>query len=225
MFESLGNGEPDCTVPSSSLLRRYSKHLSKPWQVSHWLCKIGASLVISMIYIQHQDYYVFEPAKLIDGSVVIPEHWYTRKTDTVEDSRQEYWARAWMYQVVPSSAFLLSFPHLVETFAGDRLPDPHLIIGTIKEQELGVCLWCLMDPAQGNHWRLQSQGHHILTFMIWWYCDDTSGNLSKKWNKYNSFLFIAAGLSHVMAQKESNVHFLSTSNIAPLLKMLDGIVL
>ena len=56
------------------------------------------------------------------------------------------------------------------------------------------------------------------------YCDDTSGNLSKKWNEHNSFLFTAAGLPRTEAQKEFNIHFLSTSNIAPPLEMLDGIV-
>ncbi|KAH7881681.1 hypothetical protein F5I97DRAFT_1833534 [Phlebopus sp. FC_14] len=110
-----------------------------------------------MICIQHQDYYVFEPAKLINGSVIIPERWYTHKT------------------------------------------------GTIKGQELGICPWCLMDLVQGNHWRLWSQGHCVLTFMMWWYYNNTSDNLSKKWNKHNSFIFTAAGLPHVMAQKESNL--------------------
>jgi hypothetical protein len=56
------------------------------------------------------------------------------------------------------------------------------------------------------------------------YCDDTSGNLLKKWNEHNSFLFLPAGLPREQSQKEYNIHFLSTSNIAPPLEMLDGIV-
>jgi len=59
---------------------------------------------------------------------------------------------------------------------------------------------------------------------MWLYCDDTSGNVSKKWNKNNSFLMTAAGLPCHFAQMEYNVHFLSTSNIALPLEMLDGIV-
>ncbi|KIK31485.1 hypothetical protein CY34DRAFT_103231 [Suillus luteus UH-Slu-Lm8-n1] len=59
---------------------------------------------------------------------------------------------------------------------------------------------------------------------LWLYCDDTSGNLLKKWNKHNSFLFTAAGLPRAAVHKEFNVHFLWTSNIAPPLEMLDGIV-
>ena len=64
----------------------------------------------------------------------------------------------------------------------------------------------------------------MAAFPIWLYCDDTSGNLSKKWNEHNSFLFTAAGLPRAEAQKEFNVHFLSTSNLAPPLEMLDGVV-
>jgi len=59
---------------------------------------------------------------------------------------------------------------------------------------------------------------------IWLYCDDTSGNVSKKWNEHNSFLFQLAGLLHTHLGKEYNVHFLSTSNLAPPLEMLDGVV-
>ncbi|PBK83841.1 hypothetical protein ARMGADRAFT_1048371 [Armillaria gallica] len=43
------------------------------------------------------------------------------------------------------------------------------------------------------------------------------------WNKHNSFLFTPAGLSCAEGQKEYNVHFLSTSNLALPLEMLDGI--
>jgi hypothetical protein len=59
---------------------------------------------------------------------------------------------------------------------------------------------------------------------LWMYCDDTSGNTSKKWNEHNSFLFTLAGLSREETAKEYNVHFLCTSNTAPPLEMLDGVV-
>ena len=64
----------------------------------------------------------------------------------------------------------------------------------------------------------------VVSFPIWLYCDDTSGNMSKKWNKHNSFLFTAAGLPRQEVHQESNIHFLSTSKVAPPLEMLDAIV-
>ncbi|KAI0633449.1 hypothetical protein C8Q77DRAFT_1217845 [Trametes polyzona] len=56
---------------------------------------------------------------------------------------------------------------------------------------------------------------------IWLYCDDTSGNVSKKWNKHNSILFVLGGLPREATQKLYNVHFLLTSNIASPLEMME----
>lgn len=83
--------------------------------------------------------------------------------------------------------------------------------------------WTRTQPIEGNRYRHIAQGHRVAAFMIWLYCDDTSGNQSKKWNKHNSFLFTPAGLPRAMSQQEYNVHFLAMSNIAPPLEMLDGI--
>lgn len=84
--------------------------------------------------------------------------------------------------------------------------------------------WTLTNPAEGNQWRDRASGARVYAMPLWLYCDDTSGNLSKKWNKHNSFLFTPAGLPRVAVHQEYNVHFLCTSNIAPPLEMLDGIV-
>ena len=94
----------------------------------------------------------------------------------------------------------------------------------VEEEGGALQPWTKTDPTKGNRWREISNGCPVYAFPIWLYCDDTSGNLSKKWNKHNSWLFTAAGLPRVFAHQESNVHFLSTSNIAPPLEMLHGIV-
>lgn len=85
--------------------------------------------------------------------------------------------------------------------------------------------WRLTSSENGfaNRWRALAKGHEVMNFAMWLYCDDTSGNVSKKWNKHNSFLFTAAGLPQKYGHQESNVHFLCTSNLAPPLEMLDGI--
>lgn len=64
-----------------------------------------------------------------------------------------------------------------------------------------------------------------MAYPMWLYCDDTSGNKSKKWNEHNSFLMIPAGLPQAHIHHERNIHFLCTSNIAPPLEMLDGIAI
>jgi hypothetical protein len=75
-----------------------------------------------------------------------------------------------------------------------------------------------------NPWRVRACGHMVVSLPIWLYCDDTSGNRSKKWNEHNSFLFTLAGLPQEEASQEYNIHFLCTSNLARPLEMLEGVV-
>lgn len=237
--------------------------LSETWQGKRWLRELDSTLASQMIRIAHQDYYVHEPAKLVDGTVVMPVRWFTRAVGSGMGSqtRQVYWAEVWHLQPVasdegyvgyvvheydtveiPAHSLLLSMPQMVETFASESLPDPHTIIGmcsiklyyvvrllmfmeigTIKSRGCSICPWRLTNSILSNRWRALAKGHRVVTFMIWLYCGDTSGNLSKKWNKHNSFLFTPAGLPRHMVHRQSNIHFLSTSNLAPPLEMLDGI--
>ncbi|KAI6014952.1 hypothetical protein EDC04DRAFT_2903843 [Pisolithus marmoratus] len=192
--------------------------LDQPWQASRWLHEIDPSIATPMIHKGQQDFYVFELTKLTDGTVVVPEHWYTKPSSQHSTSPfdSEYWAHAWRTQPITNgdasgyiihrydtvevmaNQLLLSFPHLLQTYQADREPDPCNIIGLIETRGHGVLPWTLTDP--------------------------TIGNTSKKWNKHNLFLFTAAGLPRTMVHKECNIHFLATSNIAPPLEMLDSVV-
>lgn len=55
------------------------------------------------------------------------------------------------------------------------------------------------------------------------YSDDTSGNVSKKWNKHMSFYCSLAGLPPKMTNQDYNIHFISTSNAASALEQADGL--
>lgn len=73
-------------------------------------------------------------------------------------------------------------------------------------------------------WRARAGGLEVRSLPISLYCDDTSGNVSKKWNKHNSFFFKLAGLPQGLLNQELNIQFLATSNIASPLELADGIV-
>jgi hypothetical protein len=51
------------------------------------------------------------------------------------------------------------------------------------------------------------------------YSDDTSGNVSKKWNKHMSIYTILAGLPPKLANQEFNIHFVATTNTANALEL------
>ncbi|KAJ7705289.1 hypothetical protein B0H17DRAFT_1156769 [Mycena rosella] len=68
-----------------------------------------------------------------------------------------------------------------------------------------------------------SQGRRVHSIPLWTYCDDTSGNVSKKWNKHNSILFTLAGLPRALMQMLYNIHFIAISNLSPPLEMIEAV--
>ncbi|KAJ8077858.1 hypothetical protein PM082_002299 [Marasmius tenuissimus] len=120
--------------------------------------------------------------------------------------------------------FLRLFPALAGHEHHYQLPAPVTKISDVVAPCGNTIPWTLTDPVKGNRWRALATGHRVASFSIWLYCDDTSGNTSKRWNEHNSFLFTAAGLNRTEVSKEYNIHFLCTSNTAPPLEMMDGVV-
>ncbi|KAJ7127459.1 hypothetical protein C8R43DRAFT_897443, partial [Mycena crocata] len=207
--------------------------LSQAWQASRWLDELESDLTTPMIRLHTQDFYINEPTLLSSGTVCMPTRWFKRGDKTfarvwkMHETSQPDGIPGWIIEgdaefEVCESDLLISFPLLIASCESRKITDPRIIKGIVQKGILEP--WTKTNTAEGNRWRNLSAGHRVLAFPIWLYCDDTSGNTSKKWNKHNSFLFTAAGLPRKFVHRESNIHFLSTSNIAPPLEMLDGIV-
>ncbi|KAI5829031.1 hypothetical protein K523DRAFT_373222 [Schizophyllum commune Tattone D] len=201
--------------------------ISEAWQADRWLHELDPKLATPMIRIGRQDYYTFEPLLLASDyqraspseRAYMPVRWFTRGQKTL--------AQAW--RLLPSTSESGErgwvVDELVQGHTSHAMPDPRNIFGICRDGT-SISPWdtSLSVPKHGNPWRVKSRGHRTVGMPLWLYCDDTSGNVSKRWNKHNSFLFTAAGLPRREVHKESSIHFLSTSNIAPPLEMLDGIV-
>ncbi|KAJ7020784.1 hypothetical protein C8F04DRAFT_1213983 [Mycena alexandri] len=207
--------------------------LSQAWQASRWLDELEADLTTPMVRVNTQDFYINEPTILSNGTVCMPIRWFKRgdkifarawkmRQTSAVDPNEGWIVEADHEFEVKQSDLLVSFPLFSQTYLDRKASDPTVIYGIEKAGEIKK--WTHTKPKEGNRWRNLSTGHRVLAFPIWLYCDDTSGNTSKKWNKHNSFLFTAAGLPRKFVHRESNIHFLSTSNVAPPLEMLDGIV-
>ncbi|KAH8930659.1 hypothetical protein BT69DRAFT_1306855 [Atractiella rhizophila] len=67
-------------------------------------------------------------------------------------------------------------------------------------------------------------GRKVLNVPLVLYCDDSSGNVSKRWNKHISALMTLAGLPHRVQQQEFNIHFIGTSNLVSATELLEGVV-
>jgi hypothetical protein len=77
------------------------------------------------------------------------------------------------------------------------------------------------DPtiALPNSWRTKATGRIVRNVPINLYCNNTSGNKSKKWNKHISYYFTLSGLPPKISNQQFNCHFLCTSNIAGTLEL------
>ena len=72
--------------------------------------------------------------------------------------------------------------------------------------------------------KLRSNGLPVIMAPIVLYSDDTSGNRSKKWNKFDCWCMSMAGLPISEARKIKNILFICCSNKLTALQMADGLV-
>ncbi|KNF05861.1 hypothetical protein PSTG_00855 [Puccinia striiformis f. sp. tritici PST-78] len=75
-----------------------------------------------------------------------------------------------------------------------------------------------------NPWRKKADGRVLRNVPITLYADDTSENISKKFNKHISFYFTLSGLSPNLSNQEYNCYFLLTSNRATGFEIASQIV-
>ena len=62
----------------------------------------------------------------------------------------------------------------------------------------------------------------MVTLMV--FTDDTSGNKSKIWNKFDSWCFQLAGLPKKENANLQNIHFICSSNKVPVMEMARPLV-
>ncbi|KAI9435019.1 hypothetical protein BJY52DRAFT_1131296, partial [Lactarius psammicola] len=211
------------------------KTVNEYWHTRHWHEVADPSLVTPMVVVNNTHFFVYEPTVLANGRVVMPYHWFLHGGSIT--------ARAWPLRavkhgndmgwiveefktvIVSQGEFSISFGSWGAGQLPHPLPSAKCIFGKfLPVTPIFIVQWTQTDPKVGNRWRVLAGGAHVYSLPIWLYCDDISGNQSKKWNKHYSFLFSVAGLPRVLFQHKYNVHFLCTSNIAPSLEMLDSVV-
>ncbi|KAF8197056.1 hypothetical protein BJ912DRAFT_923160 [Pholiota molesta] len=215
------------------------KRVSEARHAARWLHELPSEETTPMIRVAQCDYFIFEPTLLTNGSFCFPFRWFTRNG--------QYFAKAWKLEAraatrdevpgwvvsqenvieVCENQLLKNFVDLARDFRAYNVPDPSVIHGIRakgSQPNEQLLPWKYTNPVLGNPWRGRAKGHRVLSMPVLLYCDDTSGNTSKKWNEHNSFLFTLAGLPLKESAKEYNVHYLCTSNIAPPLEMMDGVV-
>ncbi|KAG8682769.1 hypothetical protein FRC08_014735 [Ceratobasidium sp. 394] len=217
------------------------KSMNREANGRRWMEEVDASLAAPMVRkslpFGHQDYFVHEPILAsitqTDGSsttipqAFMPTRFFQRGDDLFARSHpllpvdSGYIIDGDTHVELPLSSFLLPFPDFLSGHERYNLPSPENIFG-VRSASHADMLQPWTEPLE-NPWCKKAGGRVVRSMPISLYCDDTSGNTSKKWNKHNSFLFTLAGLPREQTQLPYNVHFLATSNIASPLEMLEAI--
>ncbi|KAG1735951.1 uncharacterized protein EDB91DRAFT_1238171 [Suillus paluster] len=184
--------------------------LNEAQQAKHWLEELDPELLMPVVRLHNQDFFMYTKAwSLQPVAHELDCGWVVENFHSFEVSEDD---------------LLVSFKNWDLSKATSGLPCTYSIYGVECEPNGKLQPWTLTNPSEGNRWHVWASGARVFAMPLWLYCDDTSGNLLKKWNKHNSFLFTAAGLLQAEVHWEHNIHFLCTSNLAPPLEMLDGIV-
>ncbi|THH18949.1 hypothetical protein EUX98_g8870 [Antrodiella citrinella] len=213
------------------------KSVNEYWQASHWLEEADPTKLTPLAIVNDQHFFVFEPCLLRDGRTCMPVRWFKRCEIRSGKKVDILYAKAWLLGAAVSDTcsgwivdefdsievsqddLLISFGVWQSSGSTQGLPPATSILGFKECADGELKQWTMTNAAEGNRWRGLANGSRVYSFPIWLYCDDTSGNLSKKWNAHNSFLFTPAGLPRSRVHNEYNVHFLCTSNSAPPLEM------
>ncbi|KAI8446784.1 hypothetical protein BY996DRAFT_6421979 [Phakopsora pachyrhizi] len=173
------------------------KNIYKLAQSEKWLHQYPRNLRAQMISVGGKHYYIYEPVQLFDGNVVIPVFFYTKGADATEILGEDFWR--------PYNEIILSDRILLATKCRNILYEI-----TSEGKEI------IQLP---NPWRVKAEGKIIRHIPLNFYSDDTSGNVSKQWNKHISIFMSLAGLPPKLSNQEFNTLFVATSNIATALEL------
>ncbi|KAH9809107.1 hypothetical protein DFH28DRAFT_1191574 [Melampsora americana] len=199
-------------------------------QSKKWREELPPRLRVPMVDVDGEHFYIYEPAQLQNSRVVVPTFFYKNERGVVQAKCLEIDSIGpHDYLMAAESKF--EWPGFldvdVQTFATSY---PRIVLRNGQK-------WCesrarlLQSTAYGskiielpNAWRVKANGLAIRSVPIALYSDDTSGNVSKKWNKHMSYYFTLAGLKPKLTNQEYHIHPLCTSNIASALEQGDQIV-
>ncbi|PLW23303.1 hypothetical protein PCASD_10954 [Puccinia coronata f. sp. avenae] len=203
-----------------------------------WLKGLSPAHRPQMCEVNKKHFYIMEPVQLFSSAVVIPIFLFIcdsklcarvldiDETNTTRDGTQ-------LTITIPLNlGFDDARLRSIEVKEFDRLYSDILMADCTRL--IDACNHCFIESngrpndhqvvSVPNPWRIKAKGRLIRHVPITLYADDTSGNISKQFNKHISFFFTLSGLPPRVSNQEYNCHFLSTSNVASVLEISEQIV-
>ena len=181
-------------------------------------------------------YFIDEPAKVLDGRLVIPIRWLQ-----TEDG--EVWFDAWEVKVNNVRCSFLDDKQMIQTDDNNDkglssiCDDKTILLPSLKlfqnlldlEGSHSLPTWAPETIAKGHVTRIPNpdralaDGLPIYTSFIDIFGDDVSGNQSKSWNKHWNIYILHRNLPRQVLYQQCHIHFISTSTHAAVPEQFHGI--
>jgi hypothetical protein len=208
-------------------------------QSQKWLKCLSLAHHPQMCEVNKKHFFIFEPVQLRSKAVVIPIFLFmynsqlTSRVIEIDQSNMCKDGKGGVKIAIPKDIDFNN-PILTSVDVANFHRDYSKISLANGRQLIDACNHQLIEAnqcADGNQvqcvpnpWRLKANGKVIRHVPITLYTNDTSGNVSKQFNKNISFFFTLSGLPPDLSNQEYNCHFLSTSNVVSVLELSEQIV-
>ncbi|KAH9822651.1 hypothetical protein DFH28DRAFT_1049925 [Melampsora americana] len=206
-------------------------------QSKKWREELDEDIRVQMVEQGNTHFYLYELVQLQSKKIVIPFYFYksgdkvlSKCVYAVQKFIKEGRASKIRTEFKPVSAFdsplfsTINVNTFWRNFDQIELPDGHLMKDYCSKVMYAQKGADFIEVPFTNPWRIKAEGRMIRHVPLVLYCDDLSGNVSKRWNKHLAFYFTLAGLPPKLANQEFNCHFLSTSNTAGALELADPLI-
>ncbi|KAH9822967.1 hypothetical protein DFH28DRAFT_1048547 [Melampsora americana] len=205
-------------------------------QSQKWREDYPPSLRVQMVEYKSIHFYIYEPVQVVSAQLFVPIFFYQQADEvmakclraTVETASPIQGGFNVMIDQEPSfhsaELFTINVKDFWRPFTAVKLDD-----GSFLSSHCGNHMYQRTSAGHEtvplmNPWRIKAQGKIIRHIPLTIYSDDTSGNVSKKYNKHMSIYFTLSGLSPDQSNQEYNTHFLATTNCATALDLFDQVV-
>ncbi|KAA1077768.1 hypothetical protein PGT21_019355 [Puccinia graminis f. sp. tritici] len=209
----------------------HGKNVYKLSQSKKWREELGLYEQVQMAVINEKHFYILEPTQLKSGTVVIPLYFFKMKNEIHAKCAQAFISKSKrdpkLLRIEFHGGLEFTSDHLktIKILEFDKIYS-EIVWGDFGNlvQACKQFIWEIGNPTPHtlpNRWRFIANGRVIRHMPINLYADDTSGNISKQFNKHISFYFTLSGLPPNVANQEYNCQFVTTSNQAGVLELAD----
>ncbi|KAF8153401.1 hypothetical protein B0H34DRAFT_754825 [Crassisporium funariophilum] len=191
--------------------------ISEVWHAEKWRHDVDRHVLSPMYDDGNRHFFIDEPARLKDGSFVIPLRW-------LEDSEGKIWAEAWQIGLGEDNCATICDDNVI-LISGLELMENMLDLQDLN----AIPLWSRATINAGHPTRMPNpdralaEGDPIYTSFIDVFGDDVSGNRSKSWNKHWNTYISHRNLPRKLLQQQYHTHFVSTSTHASIPEQFQGI--